>query len=110
MGMIHEEEELFTSPEAAKLLKVHPATISKLAKTGAIVRRKLPKRLELLVTADSVRAYKEARHLNITDVATRLLLLEQKIDMLIAGQAVARDDGMLSQIAGVFEKNHPHMR
>ena len=109
MGMIHEEEELFTTSEAAKELQVHPSTVQKLAKERVIVRRKASGRRGSLFTADSVRAFKEARHLKINDLATRLLLLEQKVDMFIATQTVARDDEMLSQISKVFKKNHPHM-
>jgi excisionase family DNA binding protein len=109
MGMIHEEEELFTTAEAAKELRVHPSTVRKLAKDGVIARREPSGRRGLLVTADSVRAFKEARKLDISDLATRLLLLERKVDLFITSQAVAQSDDMLTQISAVLEKNHPHM-
>lgn len=108
MGMIHEEEELFTTAEAAKELQVHQSTVRKLAKERILSLRRKPGKLSFFFTADSVRAYKEARHLKIRDLATRLLLLEQKMEMFIATQTTARDDEMLSEIAAVFEKNHPH--
>jgi len=107
MGMIHEEEELFTTDEAAKLLQVHPSTVRKLAKEGVLVRRRAY-RHHLFVTADSVRAFEEARHLSLNDLSTRLLLLERKVDRFIVMKTVTQDDEMLSQISGVFEKNHPH--
>lgn len=109
MGMIHEEEELFTTVEAARELEVHPNTVRKLIKDEVLTRRRASGRRYLLVTADSVRAYKEAQHLNINDLATRLLLLEQKVNQLVTAQTTGRDDEILSQISEVFEKNHPHL-
>lgn len=102
---------LLTIEEAAQFLNVSKATVYRLVRKGVVEKVKLEGHRAWRVSIESLETYDTANSLTLPELATRLVRVERKLDLVLSrGQAVApTDTADFQQISQELRRRHPEL-
>ena len=107
MGTNSEDEPWVSAAEAAKALGVHRSSITRLCDRGVLVERR--KKSRLYVTVLSLQCYRNSEGLSLRELATKVLMLEYRMDDLYSSMHGERNPEDSQKAERAIKRIHPEL-
>lgn len=103
---------LLTVEESTKYLNISRATVYRLVKRGVLEKVKLPGQRAWKIPVSSLDAYDTAQNLTLSEIASRLVRLERKVELLLTrgNSGVTKQTAQeFAEVSSELRRRHPEL-